>query len=78
MNLATNGVVITDVIKFVHTNKEKLMSKKEDDNVRRIEKRSWLGTQPALLHAASIDNSGNICVADIWESEQDLDNLILN
>jgi hypothetical protein len=28
----TNGVVITDAIKFVQTNKEKLtMSKKEDD-----------------------------------------------
>ena len=34
MNLTTNGVVITDAIKFVHTNKEKLttMSTKEEDN----------------------------------------------
>jgi hypothetical protein len=32
MDLTTNGVVITDAIKFVQTNKEKLMSKKEDDN----------------------------------------------
>ena len=32
MDLTTNGVVITDTIKFVHSNKEKLtMSKKEDD-----------------------------------------------
>ena len=32
MNLTTNGVVITDAIKFVQTNKEKLtMSAKEDD-----------------------------------------------
>jgi hypothetical protein len=32
MDLTTNGVVITDAIKFVHSNKEKLtMSKKEDD-----------------------------------------------
>ena len=32
MDLTTNGVVITDAIKFVQTNKEKLsMSKKEDD-----------------------------------------------
>ena len=32
MDLMTNGVVITDAIKFVQTNKEKLtMSKKEDD-----------------------------------------------
>jgi predicted transcriptional regulator len=32
MDLTTNGVVITDAIKFVHTNKEKLMSAKEDGN----------------------------------------------
>ena len=33
MDLATNGVVITDAIKFVQTNKEKLtMSSKEDNN----------------------------------------------
>jgi hypothetical protein len=32
MNLTTNGVVITDAIKFVQTNKEKLMSKKEDND----------------------------------------------
>ncbi|HKI07683.1 MAG TPA: hypothetical protein VKA09_04760 [Nitrososphaeraceae archaeon] len=31
MDLTTNGVVITDAIKFVQTNKRKLMSKKEDD-----------------------------------------------
>ena len=32
MDLTTNGVVITNAIKFVQTNKEKLtMSKKEDD-----------------------------------------------
>ena len=31
MDLTTNGVVITDAIKFVQTNKEKLMSKEEDD-----------------------------------------------
>ena len=30
MDLTTNGVVITDAIKFVQTNKEKLMSTKED------------------------------------------------
>jgi hypothetical protein len=30
MDLTTNGVVITDAIKFVQTNKEKLMSAKED------------------------------------------------
>jgi hypothetical protein len=31
MDLTTNGVVITDAIKFVQTNKEKLMSSKEDN-----------------------------------------------
>ena len=32
MDLTTNGVVITDAIKFVQTNKEKLtMSSKEED-----------------------------------------------
>jgi hypothetical protein len=32
MDLTTNGVVITDAIKFVQTNREKLMSPKEKDN----------------------------------------------
>ena len=31
MDLTTNGVVITDAIKFVQTNKEKLISNKEED-----------------------------------------------
>jgi hypothetical protein len=31
MDLTTNGVVITDAIKFVQTNKENLMSSKEDN-----------------------------------------------
>ncbi|CAN5122207.1 hypothetical protein BH18THE2_BH18THE2_42050 [soil metagenome] len=31
MDLTTNGVVITDAIKFVQTNKEKLMSSREDN-----------------------------------------------
>jgi hypothetical protein len=31
MDLTTNGVVITDAIRFVQTNKEKLVSKKEDE-----------------------------------------------
>ena len=35
MDLTTNGVVITDAIKFVQTNKEKLtMSTKEEDMVK--------------------------------------------
>ena len=31
MDLTTNGVVITDAIKFVQTNKEKLISAKENN-----------------------------------------------
>jgi hypothetical protein len=31
MDLTTGGVIVTDAIKFVQTNKEKLISKKEDD-----------------------------------------------
>jgi hypothetical protein len=33
MDLTTNSVVITDAIKFVQTNKEKLMSKKDKGKV---------------------------------------------
>jgi hypothetical protein len=29
--------------------------------------------EKVIFHAASFDNSGNICVTDIWESEKDLD-----
>lgn len=37
---------------------------------------NWEQNHPAgiILHAAGLDNSGNIQVADIWESEQDLNN----
>lgn len=31
MDLTTNGVVITDAIKFIQSNKEKLISKREDE-----------------------------------------------
>jgi hypothetical protein len=31
-----------------------------------------------ILHSAGFDNSGNIRVTDIWESEQDLNNYILS
>jgi hypothetical protein len=34
MNLTTNGVVITDAIKFVQINKEKLLFAKEEENGR--------------------------------------------
>jgi hypothetical protein len=34
MDLTTNGVVITDAIKFVQTNKEKLLFAKEEENGR--------------------------------------------
>jgi hypothetical protein len=33
----TNGVVITDAIKFVETNKEKVMSSKEDEDGKESE-----------------------------------------
>ena len=36
MDLTTNGVVITDAIKFVQTNKEKLMSKEDDKESRNL------------------------------------------
>jgi hypothetical protein len=37
MDLTTNGVVITDAIKFVHTNREKLtMSTKEENNGKEL------------------------------------------
>jgi hypothetical protein len=29
-----------------------------------------------IFHAASLDDSGNIRIADVWESEQDLNNFI--
>jgi hypothetical protein len=32
MDLITYGVVVTDAIKFVHTNKEKLISKEEEND----------------------------------------------
>src|SRR5918994_2728766 len=35
MDLTTNGVIITDAIKFVQTSREKLMSAKEDDKESR-------------------------------------------
>jgi hypothetical protein len=38
----------------------------------------WEQNHPTgvVLHAAGLDESGNIRVADIWESEQDLNNYI--
>jgi hypothetical protein len=30
----------------------------------------------AIVHAAGLDDSGNIRVVDVWESEQDLNNFI--
>ena len=35
MDLTTNGVVITDAIKFVQTNKEKLAMSTKEDNSRK-------------------------------------------
>jgi len=43
MDLTTNGVVITDAIKFVQTNKEKLMSIEDDkESKTRNNKSSFL------------------------------------
>ena len=36
MDLTTNGVVITDAIKFVQTNEEKLTMSTKEDNDKRI------------------------------------------
>jgi len=38
----------------------------------------WENNPPKgiILHAAAVDESGNIQVADIWESEQDFTNFI--
>ena len=38
----------------------------------------WENKPPAgvMLHAAGLDDSGNIQVADLWESEQDFNNFV--
>jgi hypothetical protein len=41
MELTTNGVIITDAIKFVQTNKEKLMSPKEDSGSKENEEHDY-------------------------------------
>ena len=40
----------------------------------------WEHNRPKgiIFHAAGFDNSGNLRVADIWESEQDLNNYFNN
>lgn len=37
---------------------------------------NWEGNPPPgmIFHAASFDNSGNLRIADIWESEEQLNN----
>ena len=39
---------------------------------------NWEGNTPPglILHAASFDNSGNIRVADVWESEDQWNNFL--
>ena len=32
----------------------------------------------AIFHAGAFDDSGNFCVADIWESQEHLNNFINN
>ena len=40
----------------------------------------WQHQHPdgALFHAGAFDNTGNFCVADIWESQDHLNNFINN
>jgi hypothetical protein len=41
---------------------------------------NWENEHPdgALIHAGAFDDSGNFCVADIWESQEHLNNFINN
>jgi hypothetical protein len=50
---------------------ERLENRKEVD---------WEHKHPdgAVLHAAAFDSGNNFCVADIWESEERLNNFINN
>ncbi|MGI8834293.1 MAG: hypothetical protein ACR2IS_16875 [Nitrososphaeraceae archaeon] len=48
MDLTTNGVVITDAIKFVQTNKEKLMSNKEDGKWKESDESDYHENQSQL------------------------------
>jgi hypothetical protein len=55
MDLTTNGVIITDAIKFVQINKEKLMSKNEDmvknlrNQITMMTKNSWEKSRKSRL-----------------------------
>jgi hypothetical protein len=51
MGLTTNGVVITDAIKFVQTNKEKLVSKKEDGHGKESKEPDYDEDRPARRRA---------------------------
>jgi len=48
MDLTTNRIIITDVIKFVQTNKEKLMSNKEDGKRKESEESDYHENQSQL------------------------------
>ncbi len=48
MDLTTNGVVITDAIKFIQTNKEKLMSNKEDGKRKESDESDYHENQSQL------------------------------
>ena len=45
MDLTTNGVVITDAIKFVQTNKEKLTMSKEEEMVKNLKNQIMMKTK---------------------------------
>jgi hypothetical protein len=61
MDLTTNGVVITDAIKFVQTNSEKLttMSTKEDNNSSKEPR------EATIVDSSSCSTSSFILVKDI-------------
>jgi hypothetical protein len=45
MDLTTNGVIITDAIKFIQANKEKLMSKKKTMVAKKVRKLTMTKTK---------------------------------
>ena len=60
MDITTNGVVITDAIKFVQTNKEKLtMSKMEDNRNKESEEPDYDDDKDQLEEEQEEEQSGD-------------------
>ena len=60
MDITTNGVVITDAIKFVQTNKEKLtMSKMEDNGNKESEEPDYDDDKDQLEEEQEEEQSGD-------------------